>query len=131
MTGEDRPHRGRRNSDAEALQFADDPPVTPTRVLACQSNNQRLDTPIERRPPQPVRIGPAPPDQLAMPAKQRRRTHRQTRPRTLRQRVGCVYSVPRSRSVRRPYSRAPLPLIPEEFVLVLVALCYLAFRCVL
>jgi len=85
MTGEDRPHRGRRNSDAETLQFADDPPVTPSRVLACQSNNQRLDAPIERRPPRPVRIGPAPPDQLAVPAKQRRRADRQARPRTLRQ----------------------------------------------
>src|SRR5437763_1848689 len=61
MTGEDRPHRGRRNSDAEALQFADDPPVTPTRVLARQSNNQRLDATIEPWPPRPpVRIGPTP-----------------------------------------------------------------------
>jgi hypothetical protein len=33
-TGEDRPHQGRRNGDAEALQFADDPAVTPARVLA-------------------------------------------------------------------------------------------------
>jgi len=55
VADEDRPHRSRRNGYAEALQFADDPFVAPARVLACKSNNQRVDAPIERRPPrQPV-----------------------------------------------------------------------------
>jgi hypothetical protein len=54
---EDRPHRGRRNRDAEALQFADDSSVAPTRVLACERNNKRLQATIEPRPPgPPVRI---------------------------------------------------------------------------
>jgi hypothetical protein len=35
----DRPHQGRRNGDAEALQFADDPPVAPARILASKPNN--------------------------------------------------------------------------------------------
>jgi hypothetical protein len=33
----DRPHRCRRNRDAQALQFADDPSVAPARVFACES----------------------------------------------------------------------------------------------
>jgi hypothetical protein len=47
---EDRPHRGRRHGDAEALQFADDPSVTPGRVLAREPHNKRLEATIERRP---------------------------------------------------------------------------------
>jgi hypothetical protein len=42
LTGEDRPHRGRRYADAKASQLAHDPPITPTRVLACELNNQLL-----------------------------------------------------------------------------------------
>jgi hypothetical protein len=34
---EDRAHRCCRNGDAKALQFTDDPPVAPARVLACES----------------------------------------------------------------------------------------------
>jgi hypothetical protein len=87
VTGEDRPHRGRRDTDAEASQFADDPPVAPGRVLACEPNNQHLYSTLERRPSRAsVRIGPAPLDQLTVPAKQRRRTHRQTPPGAPRQR---------------------------------------------
>jgi hypothetical protein len=51
VTDEDRAHRGRRYGDAKALQFADDSPVTPARVLACEPNNERLYPTIERRPP--------------------------------------------------------------------------------
>src|SRR6266511_1093054 len=81
VADEDRPHRGRRNTDAKTPQLADDPSVAPTRVLASQTDNQRLDATIERRPPRPpVRIRPTPPDQLPVPAQQRRRTHRQTCP---------------------------------------------------
>ena len=87
MTGEDRPNRGRRNSDAKALQFADDPSITLGRVLASEPNNQRLQATIERRPPRgSVRVRPTPPDQLAMPTQQRRRAHGQTRPGVSRQR---------------------------------------------
>src|SRR5215211_511736 len=74
---EDRPDRGRRHGDTQALQFADDPSVAPTRVLASEPKNKRLQATIEPRPPRPVRIRPAPLDQLTMPAQQRRRTHRQ------------------------------------------------------
>ena len=67
--------RGRRNGDAEALQFADDPSVAPARVLACEPENKRLYLTIECWPPRgSVRVSPAPPDKLAVPAQQRRRT---------------------------------------------------------
>jgi hypothetical protein len=36
VPGEGRPHRGRRDGDANVSQFADDPPVAPRRVLACE-----------------------------------------------------------------------------------------------
>jgi len=69
VTEEDRPHRGRRHGDVKALQFTEDPSVTPTWVLACETQNERLETTIERRPPtSSVRVSPPPPDQLAMPA---------------------------------------------------------------
>ena len=56
-------------------------PSPGSRVQVEQPANQRVDAPIERRPPRPpVWIAPAPIDQLAVPAKQRRRAHRQTRP---------------------------------------------------
>jgi hypothetical protein len=114
----DRPHRGRRDTDAEALQFAEDPSVAPGRVLACQSKNKRLYATIERRPPRrSVRIGPAPPDQLAVPAKQRRRTHKQSP-------QGAPRQPSRERSedcpIHRPKLRSPrLPtqdrqLMPEH-----------------
>jgi hypothetical protein len=51
MAEEDRPHRGRRHGDAKALKLADDPSVTPARVLASESENQPLDAAIECRPP--------------------------------------------------------------------------------
>jgi hypothetical protein len=78
VADEDRPHGCRRNRNAEASQFADDPPVAPRWVLACEPNNERLHPTIERRPPRrSVRIRPATPDQLPVPAQNRRRTHRQ------------------------------------------------------
>jgi hypothetical protein len=51
VTDEDRPHRGRRYGDAQALQFADDSPITPARVLPGKPNNERPYPTIERRPP--------------------------------------------------------------------------------
>jgi hypothetical protein len=96
MAPKNRAHRCRRHADTEAPQLADDPPVTPARVLASEPHNQRLGATIDRRPSlASARIRPAPPDQLAVPAQQRRRTHRQARPRTSRQ---CA----RERSQDRP-----------------------------
>jgi hypothetical protein len=62
MADEDRPHRCRRNRDAKASQFADDPSVAPRRVLACELNDERPYPTIERRPPRrpSVRIRPSP-----------------------------------------------------------------------
>jgi len=63
VADEDRPDRGRRYGDAKAVQFTDDPLVAPTRILACEPNNQRLHATIERWPPRPpVRVCPAAPD---------------------------------------------------------------------
>jgi hypothetical protein len=55
---------------------------------ASKPNNQRLQVTIERGSPRPprARIRPAPPDQLTVPAQQRRRAHRKTRPGASRQR---------------------------------------------
>jgi hypothetical protein len=56
------------------LQFADDAPVSPVRILAGEPQDQRAQRWRERRPARrPVRIGPAAGDQLPMPAKQRLR----------------------------------------------------------
>jgi hypothetical protein len=103
--GWDRPHRGRRHGDAEALQVADDPSVAPN-----AGSRVRVAEPAPRPDHQAaavrwsVRVRPAPPDQLTVPAQQRRRAHRQACPGAPRQR-------PRERggdrSIDRPMLRSP------------------------
>jgi hypothetical protein len=56
------------------------------RVFACESNDKRPHATIERRPSRAaVRVSPAPPDQLAVPAQRRGRRHRQAWPLAPRQ----------------------------------------------
>jgi hypothetical protein len=75
--GQHAPHSRRRNSDAESFQLANDPPVSPPRVLLREPEDQLDDRWIERGPPQPSRpIRPAASDKPAMPPKQRLRPHR-------------------------------------------------------
>src|SRR2546428_10441839 len=85
---QDLPHRRRRDADAEALEFADDPLVSPVRVLASETKDQLAERALERRSPgPPVRVCPAAADQLPMPAKQRLRLEREARPRRLVERA--------------------------------------------
>src|SRR5712691_9019861 len=70
-------HRRRRDADAEALEFADNPFVSPVRVLPGESQDQLAERALERRSPgPPARVGPAAGDQLPMPAQQRLRLDR-------------------------------------------------------
>jgi hypothetical protein len=49
--------RRRRDGDPDALELADDPPVSPVRVLVGEPQDQRSQRRLERRPPGlPVRI---------------------------------------------------------------------------
>src|SRR6266480_3399809 len=65
------PHRCRRDIDAEALEFADDPFVSPVWVLARESQDQLAERALERRSPgPPLRVRPPARDQLPVPAKQ-------------------------------------------------------------
>jgi hypothetical protein len=65
------PHRGRRDDDAQALEFADDTPVSPVRVLMAEAQNQSTQRRFERPAGSPVRIGPAAGNQLTVRAQQR------------------------------------------------------------
>src|SRR5215211_6482883 len=81
-------HRGWGDGDAETLELADDPAVPPMRILPRESQDQRAQRLLERRPPRLlVRIRPASGDQLAVPRQQRLRLHREVRPRSPRQRA--------------------------------------------
>ena len=79
-------HGRRRDRDAETLELADDPLVSPVRVLARETKDQLAERTLERRSPRrPVRVRPPAGDQLAVPAKQRLRLEREgcpSRPRT-------------------------------------------------
>jgi len=59
----------------DARQLADDPLITPARVLTRKTQNELTDLLRQRRPTRlPRRVRPPPPYKLAMPAKQRVRT---------------------------------------------------------
>src|SRR5690348_15461741 len=67
-------HRGRRHSDAQTLELADDPSVSPVWILSCEAHDQRAQRRLERRPAvSAVRIGSAARDQLTVPAQKRLR----------------------------------------------------------
>src|SRR5439155_5776178 len=81
-------HGGRRNRDPETLELADDPFVSPVRVLPRETKDQLAERALERRSPgPPVRVCPPARDQLAVPAKQRLRLEREGRPRRLGERA--------------------------------------------
>src|SRR6266568_178530 len=82
------PHGGRRNRNAKTLELANDPFVSPVRVLPRETKDQLAERALERRSPgPPVRVCPAALDQLAVPAKQRLRLEREGRPRRLGKRA--------------------------------------------
>src|SRR6266545_828383 len=77
-------HGSRRNRDPETLELADDPFVSPVRVLPSEAKDELAERALERRSTGPsVRVCPAAGDKLAMPAKQRLRLEREARPRRL------------------------------------------------
>jgi hypothetical protein len=83
-----RTHRGRGDSDAKALELADDPTGAPARILTSQSKDQAAQRKLKRRPPRRrVRIRPASGDELTMPTEQRLWLHGETRPRWPRKRA--------------------------------------------
>jgi hypothetical protein len=87
MPAQDRPHRARRNLDAEPDQLALDAPVPPNRILARQPQHKFADVSVRSRATDAAaRIRPAARDQLAVPAQKRRRRDKQGRPRWPRQR---------------------------------------------
>jgi hypothetical protein len=64
---EDPPDRGRADPVAELEQFALDPLVAPAVVLGGEPLDGRCDLGADRRPACPVRVGPLPGDQAAVP----------------------------------------------------------------
>src|SRR5439155_12600965 len=72
------PHGRRRDRNAKTLELADDPFVSPVRVLPRETQDQLAERALEPRSPgPPVRIRPPACDQLPVPAKQRLRLERE------------------------------------------------------
>ena len=72
------PHRRRRNGNAETLELADDPFVSPVRVLSRETQDRLAERAPELRSPGPsVLVCPSACDQLPVPAKQRLRLERE------------------------------------------------------
>ena len=67
----------RPEPDAELAELALDPDASPPRVLPGEANDQIVASRVDGRPARPSpTVGPLPPDQLAVPAKERlRRNH--------------------------------------------------------
>jgi hypothetical protein len=77
---------GRRDTNTELAQFADDAQVAPTRILAGEPQDQLAHLTADRRPTRgAMRIGPAPSDQPAMPGQERLRLHEEGVPGAARQ----------------------------------------------
>src|SRR6266542_2355444 len=105
------PHRGRRNRNAKTLELADDPLVSPVRVLPRETQDQLAERALERRSPRrPVRVCPPTGDELAVPAKQRLRLERERRPR----RPGKRAAQRRQQRTIRSCQPRPRPLSAED-----------------
>src|SRR6266540_868459 len=99
-------HGSRRNRDPETLELADDPFVSPVRVLPSETKDQLAERALEPWSPRPpVRVCPPAGDQLAVPAKQCLRLE-QEGPRPSREASGSATSAARdllvSASAARP-----------------------------
>jgi hypothetical protein len=92
--------RRRRDGDPDALELANDPPVSPVRVLVGEPQDLRSQRHLERRPAGlSVRIRPAASDKLVVPTQQRLRLDREARPGRPRQRAAQRRQQPRSARV--------------------------------
>ena len=88
---QDLPDGGRRNDDAETLQFAHDSLITPARVLACQPDDHRSDLTADRRPPCTSWVRPSfRRHEAPVPLQQsRRRNQKQRSPDAWQKSAGC------------------------------------------
>src|SRR6266542_6734261 len=105
------PHGRRRNRNAKTLELADDPFVSPVRVLLSETKDQLAERALEPRSPgAPVRVRPPAGDQLPVPAKQRLRLEREDCP------GGPGHRAARRRQQRsiRPRQRRPRGLSAED-----------------
>jgi hypothetical protein len=83
---QDAPDRARRDTQIELQQLASDPGVAPTRVLACEAQNELSHPTIDGRAARgSPRLRPLATDEFPMPAQKRLRRHDQTAPAWLRQ----------------------------------------------
>jgi hypothetical protein len=82
---EDRPHRGGRDRDAEALELAGDPPVSPGGVLLGEPLDQFAQLVAPARPSPLGPVGPAAGDEPPVPAEQRLGADEERRPAPPRQ----------------------------------------------
>src|SRR5262245_61078617 len=73
---EDRPDRACRQLDSEPDQLSLDSAISPARVLLREPDDELADLGrLRRASGTPMRIRPAPRDQLTVPAQKRRRRH--------------------------------------------------------
>src|SRR6266498_63526 len=104
-------HGSRRNRDPETLELADDPFVSPVRILPRETKDQFAERALEPRSPgPPMRVRPPARDQLPVPAKQRLRPEREGRPARPRERAAQR----RQQCSIRPRQRRPRGLSAED-----------------
>jgi len=97
--------------NAETLELADDPFVSPVRILPRETKDQFAERALEPRTPgPPLRVRPPARDQLPVPAKQRLRPEREGRPARPRERAAQGRQ---QRSIR-PRERRPRGLSAED-----------------
>jgi hypothetical protein len=108
-------HARCRDRDAELSQLADDAEISPTGVLPGQSKDE-LDGLGRQRWPTGLaaRIGPAPPNESAVPVEDRRRRDKQRRPTVARDETGEQ----RNKGAVGPGESRLLDLAPEDRELV-------------
>src|SRR5262249_31376771 len=68
---QDLPHRRRRHDHAQTLQFANDTLIAPTRIFACEPNDQRSNITVDRWSAWASSVRPPFRQEAAVPAQQR------------------------------------------------------------
>ena len=113
--------RRRADADAELAQLALDPDAAPARVLPGQTEDERTELGIDRRPARATgpAVGPLPLHELAVPAEQRRRGDEEgdpavTRQDSTRRREEDPVDGPEPRSARRPLQHPELMAQDED-----------------
>jgi hypothetical protein len=100
---EDLPDRRCRHVQAEPIELASDPLVTPARILAGEAKHEPAELAAYRRSACSAGVGPAAGDQASVPAKQRRGGHQERAPaRAGQQPARCRKQDPIARVQLRP-----------------------------